>query len=231
MANKLWWEFWPDQSAAAELDASLARMQFDYVDVIYANPPRDGLGLEELVDLGGGARHRGQGAGVGDRQLARRALLEASTIATPARASAAVRRAAAVQPRAPLAGRDAEDADALDACGAPVVASFVLAGGVLTGKYDRDPGAGRAAGVLQDPRAMAVAPSTRRLGPRARHHVGGAGDRVRTRQPRGRERAVRLDRPTSRCGRTRPALALADRLDDEQLAVLRAIGYGDTEVR
>ena len=27
VANKLWWEFWPDQSAAAELDASLARMQ------------------------------------------------------------------------------------------------------------------------------------------------------------------------------------------------------------
>jgi aryl-alcohol dehydrogenase-like predicted oxidoreductase len=39
VANKLWWEFWPDQSAAAELDSSLARMQFEYVDVIYANPP------------------------------------------------------------------------------------------------------------------------------------------------------------------------------------------------
>src|SRR5580765_8308255 len=37
VANKLWWEFWPEQSAAGELDASLARMQFEYVDVIYAN--------------------------------------------------------------------------------------------------------------------------------------------------------------------------------------------------
>ena len=26
VANKLWWEFWPGQSAAAELDASLRRM-------------------------------------------------------------------------------------------------------------------------------------------------------------------------------------------------------------
>src|SRR5438445_55193 len=49
VANKLWWEFWPRQNAADELDASLARMRFDYVDLIYANPPAEGLGLEELV--------------------------------------------------------------------------------------------------------------------------------------------------------------------------------------
>ena len=30
VTNKLWWEFWPEQSAAAELDASLQRMGFDY---------------------------------------------------------------------------------------------------------------------------------------------------------------------------------------------------------
>ena len=54
VSNKLWWEFWPEQSAAAELDASLGRMQFEYIDVIYANPPLGGLGLEELVD----ERHR-----------------------------------------------------------------------------------------------------------------------------------------------------------------------------
>src|SRR5438445_459094 len=39
VANKLWWEFWPRQNAADELDASLARMRFDHVDLIYANPP------------------------------------------------------------------------------------------------------------------------------------------------------------------------------------------------
>src|SRR5580765_6556742 len=49
VSNKLWWEFWPDQSAVAELEASLARMRFDYVDVIYANPPEHGLTIEELV--------------------------------------------------------------------------------------------------------------------------------------------------------------------------------------
>ena len=49
VANKLWWEFWPGQSAAAELDASLRRMGFDHVDLIYANPPPAGLEVADLV--------------------------------------------------------------------------------------------------------------------------------------------------------------------------------------
>ena len=49
VANKLWWEFWPGQSAAAELDASLQRMGFDHVDLIYANPPPAGLEVADLV--------------------------------------------------------------------------------------------------------------------------------------------------------------------------------------
>src|SRR3984885_15947528 len=48
VTNKLWWEFWPQQSAAAELDASLRRMGFDYIDVIYANPPPEGMPVADL---------------------------------------------------------------------------------------------------------------------------------------------------------------------------------------
>ena len=54
VANKLWWEFWPEQSAAAELDGSLARMGFDHVDVIYANPPPEGLAIPDMVAAVGG---------------------------------------------------------------------------------------------------------------------------------------------------------------------------------
>ena len=36
-------------AAAQELDGSLARMRFDHVDVIYANPPPPGLELAALV--------------------------------------------------------------------------------------------------------------------------------------------------------------------------------------
>src|ERR1700749_4419490 len=49
VSNKLWWEFWPDESAAAELDGSLGRMGFDYVDLIYANPPPEGLPVPDMV--------------------------------------------------------------------------------------------------------------------------------------------------------------------------------------
>src|SRR5262245_15651604 len=49
VANKLWWEFWPDQSAAAELDGSLARMRFDHLDLAYSATPPKGLELAELV--------------------------------------------------------------------------------------------------------------------------------------------------------------------------------------
>ena len=54
VANKLWWEFWPEQSAAAELDGSLARMGFDHVDVIYANPPPESLAIPDMVAAVGG---------------------------------------------------------------------------------------------------------------------------------------------------------------------------------
>ena len=33
VANKLWWEFWPEQDAASELDASLRRMGLDHLDL------------------------------------------------------------------------------------------------------------------------------------------------------------------------------------------------------
>ena len=41
VANKLWWEFWPRQTAAEELDSSLERMGLDYLDLVYSErPPR-----------------------------------------------------------------------------------------------------------------------------------------------------------------------------------------------
>jgi aryl-alcohol dehydrogenase-like predicted oxidoreductase len=49
VSNKLWWEFWPEQDAAAELDGSLGRMGLDYIDLIYSMPPPDGLTIAQLV--------------------------------------------------------------------------------------------------------------------------------------------------------------------------------------
>src|SRR6266699_1584296 len=53
LANKLWWEFWPEQRAAAELDASLERMGMAYIDLAYAESPPAGLTMQEIVhDIG-----------------------------------------------------------------------------------------------------------------------------------------------------------------------------------
>ena len=51
VSNKLWWEFWPDQSPAQELAASLGRMGLDHIDLIYSEVPPDGVGLEDAIDM------------------------------------------------------------------------------------------------------------------------------------------------------------------------------------
>ncbi|HET9781585.1 MAG TPA: aldo/keto reductase, partial [Candidatus Dormibacteraeota bacterium] len=33
IANKLWWEFWPGQNAAREIDGSLRRMGLEHIDL------------------------------------------------------------------------------------------------------------------------------------------------------------------------------------------------------
>jgi len=153
VSNKLWWEFWPEQSAAAELDGSLGRMGFDYVDVIYANPPPASLVLDELVESVAGLVRAGKARAWAVVNWPARLLADASAIATR---HSLPQPCAAQLPYSLVQRSPVEDDDmvtALRTSGAPVVASFVLAGGVLTGKYDANPAAGRAAGTLATPRA------------------------------------------------------------------------------
>src|SRR5205807_1230177 len=60
VSNKLWWEFWPDQGADEELADSLGRMQFEHVDLIYANPPPPGLAVPDMVEQVGGLLRSGK---------------------------------------------------------------------------------------------------------------------------------------------------------------------------
>jgi L-glyceraldehyde 3-phosphate reductase len=162
VANKLWWEFWPEESATAELDASLRRMEFEYVDLIYANPPPEGLSVAEMVDamgqlLGSG---RARAWGIVNWQpgpfLGAIRAAEAQGVPGPC----------AAQLPYSLTQRDwVEGADmtaALEASGAGVVASFVMAGGVLTGKYDAG-GTGRANEQLEQPRFATAREGGRRV--------------------------------------------------------------------
>ena len=161
VSNKLWWEFWPEQSAAAELDGSLARMGFEYVDLIYANPAPAGLTVPDLVaaigELVGSGKARAWGI----------VNWQAEPFAEAVRAAEqGVPMPCAAQLPYSLVQRDwverPEMTAALEASGAGVVASFVLAGGVLTGKYDAG-GTGRATADLGIPRFAAARERGRRL--------------------------------------------------------------------
>jgi len=168
VANKLWWEFWPGQSAAAELDASLQRMRFDHVDLIYANPPPAGLEVADLVAGVGGLVAAGKARAWGlvnwPAGLAGQAVAAAASLASAP--------PCAVQLPYSLVQRSwVEDTgmrQAVATAGAGVIASFCLAGGVLSGKYRSGPAAGRAAGTLTEPRVAPAAAAAGELAGLAR---------------------------------------------------------------
>lgn len=225
VANKLWWEFWPEQRAAGELDDSLGRMQLDHVDLIYALPPPDGLEVDELVESVTGLITAGKARAWGITNWP--ADLLASVSAVVAR-DGLTQPCAAQLPyslvqRSPV--EDDEMGAALASCDAGVVASYVLAGGVLTGKYRDEPAAGRAARSLDDPRvAPAVAAGEQLAELAADLGVGPAALAI----------AFTLANPTVVSvlfGATSPdqvrenatALDVAATLDDDRLARLRRI--------
>jgi len=162
VSNKLWWEFWPEQSAAAELDGSLARMGFEYVDLIYANPPPDDLPVSEMVAAVGELVASGKARAWGIVNW------EAAPFSEATRAAEAQGLPVPCAAQLPysLVRRDWVESDemtaALEASGAGVVASFVMAGGVLTGKYD-DGETGRAAAEIDDQRYAAARATGARL--------------------------------------------------------------------
>jgi aryl-alcohol dehydrogenase-like predicted oxidoreductase len=150
VANKLWWEFWPEQTAAAELDGSLARMGFDHIDLIYAELPPQGLELAELVDAVTGLIRAGKARAWGVLNWPAAKIAEAERLAVPPPCAA--------QLPYSLVRREWVENPEMERTAVSVVASAVLAGGALTGKY---PGPGRLAGRLDAPevaRAVKAAP-------------------------------------------------------------------------
>jgi aryl-alcohol dehydrogenase-like predicted oxidoreductase len=163
IANKLWWEFWPAQTPSQELSGSLGRMGLDHVDVIYCDAPPAGLPLADVVGMISSLIAAGQARAWGAFNWSPTALEEAWQIAQ----QAGVPGPCALQPPYSLVRRDVVEDPALGevatARGIAIVASYALAGGVLTGKYVADPQAGRAAGQLDRPPYAAAAVAARQL--------------------------------------------------------------------
>jgi aryl-alcohol dehydrogenase-like predicted oxidoreductase len=135
VCNKLWWEHWPHEDAATELDGSLGRMRLEHVDVIYAiaastAPPVEVV-VEQVAGLirSGRARAWGTGMWPGNQLSAALDACDATGAPYPI----------AAQMACSLADhRQSGDPDinaALERGGIGLVAAYVLAGGTLTGKY------------------------------------------------------------------------------------------------
>jgi L-glyceraldehyde 3-phosphate reductase len=150
VANKLWWEFWPEQSPAEELDGSLERMGFDHLDLAYSAEPPDGLPLVDLVGLVGELLASGKLRAWGVLNWEPALVAEASRTAS----AEGIAQPCAGQLPYSLAYPEPVESprivDALGLAGASVVASFVLAGGALSGKYAAG-GTGRLTEAPGDP--------------------------------------------------------------------------------
>jgi len=163
VANKLWWEFWPDEMPADELAGSLTRMGLDHVDLIYSDAPPAGLPLADVVGMVSGLITAGHALAWGAFNWSPAELEQAWRIAD----LHSVPGPTATQPAYSLVGRETVEDPQLTRVasqrGIAIVASYALAGGVLTGKYSADPQAGRAAGQLGTPRYAAGAQAGREL--------------------------------------------------------------------
>jgi aryl-alcohol dehydrogenase-like predicted oxidoreductase len=226
VSNKLWWEFWPDQTPAQELAGSLARMGLDHVDLIYSGALPDGVGMEDAVGMITGLIRAGAARAWGTFFWSPEQMERAWQIAEREGVSGPV----ATQPAYSLVSREIVDDPAMRRLaadrGVAIVASYTLAGGILTGKYDKDPGAGRAAGMLDQPQWAAAVAAGRELATLARD-IGVA--------PASLAMAFALLDPSVTAvlfGATRPeqisanlgALALAERLTADERDRLAAIG-------
>jgi aryl-alcohol dehydrogenase-like predicted oxidoreductase len=155
VSNKLWWEFWPEQGPAEELDASLRRMGLERVDLIYAERRPAGLAMTDLVrDVAALVESgRARAWGVLNWQAAQIAEAVAVAGAQGVPGPCAAQLPYSVVRRQWVEGTDY--AAALQS-GVGVVASAVLEGGALTGRYAR-PGAGGRLQALRDDPALAAA--------------------------------------------------------------------------
>jgi L-glyceraldehyde 3-phosphate reductase len=135
IANKLWWEFWPEQDAAGELDASLQRMGLEHLDLAYSEKPPAGLSVDDVVQQVGALIRSGKLRAWGLLNWPADLLAEAGRSADRQNVPmpAAVQLPYSLVRRSPV--EDPETTAALGTSGASIVASATLAAGALTGKY------------------------------------------------------------------------------------------------
>jgi aryl-alcohol dehydrogenase-like predicted oxidoreductase len=143
LANKLWYEFYPDESPEEEINGSLARIQTDYFDLIYCAAPSPAITAAEIVRQmhellqTGKARHWG---------VINWPIAEIDKAWQTAVAENLTPPCAAQLPYSLLRPDWVESPEARDLFNRSkigVIASYSLHGGLLSGKYNQGEGNGR----------------------------------------------------------------------------------------
>ena len=193
VCNKLWWEFWPGENAMQEIDGSLGRMRFDYIDVIYANPPPEGLAIDELVRQVGELITAGKARAWAIVNWEAEPFLEASRAAH----EQGVQQPCAAQLPYSLVTADWVESPEMTRRSRPRAPAWWPPTRCSAACSPASTTRGRAGAGADELEGPALAPALE-IGRRVRAACDGdrtqpgrAGDRVRARQPEGRERAVR----------------------------------------
>jgi aryl-alcohol dehydrogenase-like predicted oxidoreductase len=138
IANKLWLEFYPQQSLEEELNDSLGRLQMDYLDLAYCATPPTSLPLVELLKQldnlvkSGKLRHWG----VLNWPVEQLAQAHQIAIVQGLSAPVAAQPAYSLLTKSPVEDKQTAEIYASNDIG--IVASYSLNGGLLTGKYNQD---------------------------------------------------------------------------------------------
>jgi aryl-alcohol dehydrogenase-like predicted oxidoreductase len=225
IATKLWWEFWP-QTPGEELAASLERTGLEHFDFVYSDPPPESLPMEDVVAPVAELVTSGTVRAWGIVNWPAARVAEAGRVARELGVPAPC---AAQLPYSLVARHWVEGEEmtaALELCGASVVASYTLAGGLLSGKYGREGATGRMAGQLDTERARAALAVVDELAALA-DELGTTPAILAYTFAFTNTRVA-----TVLFGATRPeqirenlrAIELAERLTEDQVARLRAIG-------
>jgi aryl-alcohol dehydrogenase-like predicted oxidoreductase len=224
VANKLWWEFWPKQTAVQELQASLERMGFERLPLLYSMNLPDELSVAAaveqfadvlatgLIDAWGVANWTAEQLAAGGREAAALGLPQPCAVQLPY----SVARTEWVEDRAME--------QALMQTGASLVPSTALAGGALTGKY-ADGATGRLTGEPRDSRrarTLAIGAALREPARRLGVSPATLAIAFTLRHPRTAATLVGATR-TEQIDDAMAAVSLAERLTEKDIASLRAL--------
>ena len=226
IAEALWWEFWPRESPTQELEASLARVGIDHVDLVQTEPPPPEIAMDEFVGMMGELVASGRSRAWGLVNWSPPHMVE---LARAVR-DAGVPGPAMTQVKYSLVVRgwveDQATAEALDLCGASLIAANVLGGGVLSGKYARGSERGRWSTGFDHPhatRALTVVPALLELADRLGEPPSALAFAFALAHPRVATIQTAAMRP-EHIDQSLRALDVLERLSDDGLAELRAIG-------